>query len=739
MAKRDEGLNPDSVPQEMNVIELWDRIVAIDSRIKQIRDDQEKHSERLNKENQEVYQKINENRKRFKRNSTRIEALSEGFKKLAEGASYEAEIVYNIIIVSNEYNRLFESLFAQQFREVEQLDKLLGGLESRINEATDGELSEQSEIELKGIISRLKQRVDERTDYLKSREIAENNIKRLDQDTRDIKQRLEVLEKRDRILDSPIAKASYIFLGAMVVLIALKILFEFDFVTTLILTSCFVVLYVCSIVLICINNKKNNNNYNHDIDDSGFSFEGNLIDDSDEEADDVVEIVDEYIDRMTHVATDEVLKYEYKAIHPQAYIEVEGTLEIDNCILYYNEELGDEITLNENAKMIVTNSLIVCNGYDSKPFINCKKGSELVFEGDSFEDCSCFINASTDVLITINNCKMKNCYSKFVDASNIEFNMSNCDIEQNELCRFNAENRESRPVMFRIFGDNDKVNIVNTRVAVSEGFDLHEETKHYGKALVYFYAPYGCIKSSSFSGMKEPVKASVFEDNRFDDCIGCIANVDFPSQKTTITECVFNNCTDVICVCNNDEIKYCQFVDCNNRVIYTETDFLEGVRVFFCHFINTRVIKKDPMTFDFHSSIELSVSNLKSGRVNTIEKCLFDGAKMDDYYLIGARKCINKPPKDLFIVQECDFRNISSNRLDSRVVDEQIKYTGIIAKEKHVEGIRVSSCRGLEDVRSETGRTDDYEMMTVSKANNPIGFMPAVGTVIGTPFSFRVK
>ncbi len=80
--------------------------------------------------------------------------------------------------------------------------------------------------------------------------------------------------------------------------------------------------------------------------------------------DDEQELTDENITSILQISHGETKVYKDKNIHISAYINCEGTLNIDHCILYYNEsDAGDEITLGKGACLTIKDTVVICKGY----------------------------------------------------------------------------------------------------------------------------------------------------------------------------------------------------------------------------------------------------------------------------------------------------------------------------------------------------------------------------------------
>lgn len=105
-------------------------------------------------------------------------------------------------------------------------------------------------------------------------------------------------------------------------------------------------------------------------------------------------------------------------IHLSAYMNCEGELIFDHCIINYNEsDYGNGIALSENAKLTITNSVVICKGLDENTFITCKGKNKIILDRNSFEDCSYFINTDGECEFFMTNCQLHNCYKDFININ----------------------------------------------------------------------------------------------------------------------------------------------------------------------------------------------------------------------------------------------------------------------------------------------------------------------------------
>lgn len=172
------------------------------------------------------------------------------------------------------------------------------------------------------------------------------------------------------------------------------------------------------------------------------------------------EIAELDITGLQHIRRDEEKNYRNNEIHLKTNINCEGTLKFEHCILYYNEiRDGNKIVLDKGANLIVEDSVIYCKGYNESSFIIGEYNSAAQFVRCDFIDCSNFLKIEGAREMTIQNCKIHNCFSGFVDCDLIGKQVC-CNIIDNRIIldggikQFNLEKDGSH---FVAFGNTDSM------------------------------------------------------------------------------------------------------------------------------------------------------------------------------------------------------------------------------------------------------------------------------------------
>ena len=202
----------------------------------------------------------------------------------------------------------------------------------------------------------------------------------------------------------------------------------------------------------------------------------------------------------------------------------------------------------------------------------------------------------------------------------------------------------------------------------------------------------------------EPVK-SVITNSRFVNCHGVISGG--PYRPCIITDCVFENCFDVLSLANRSKVSYCQFIGCGDLLFNTS---LGDVTVEKCEFYNVKQ-PKNPEEFGYMVNrwgICLSRTSDTDGVL--LRHCVFDGINHAGFITYSNEE------KPLFAkcstyigVENCVFKHCVA---------------GVIDKENHhlnnsKTAITIKDCTGLEGTGG--GEAENPVIWQRSTTDEPIG------------------
>lgn len=419
------------------------------------------------------------------------------------------------------------------------------------------------------------------------------------------------------------------------------------------------------------------------------------------------EMTDYYISSILQVQAEETKIFSYKIIHINTYIQCNGKLEFNNCIIYYNEsESANGISLEDGSSISFKNCSIICLEYDKTDahFITSRSVNsvQIIFENCSFENCFNLIKASSLKKFKMNDCNILNCYGEFIEvylSTSAACSITGCSIIENKSPKYNLESSYYPNTLFDIQCYDGFCEISNNTIV--ENLESNDRAVSFS----YFKSTRLAINNCTFVGASNClINFSNIKDCQFKDCKKVV------SLGLHIDSCYFEHCTNVLTLLDNSKVSHCQFVDCYNEII-TPASLAGGILVEYCEFFNLQ-FEKSSNDFNFrdNASIVLRVCKGKEGRSNKIYKCIFNGAQMNTGFLIAA-KGYEKPNRTVAYIEECSFLNCTTKRESGSIVKTKFYYDTLFKKEIELIAIEIKNCKGLDKINKES-----YEEPIIKKA-----------------------
>lgn len=419
---------------------------------------------------------------------------------------------------------------------------------------------------------------------------------------------------------------------------------------------------------------------------------------------------DETISTMLCIETDDKVVFKNKNIHIQSYINCDGILEFDNCIIYYNESnSGDEITLDNNAQLKITNSKVVCKKNDETYFISCKGfGVKVSLLNSDFEDCGYFLNSDYGSVEVI-NCNIINAYTGFLKYGSNGDDPS-LDIRNNKIVL------ETIPSFFNILDENgfavSYYNYIFDIEAKTDDVFSHnyfcEKGNFAGDKRVQFLRGNNLtISHCYFESLSRPVEVSFITNCKFENCSNVVEVLSrFDEEESYIKKCVFVNCKDTVSAdMTSLLVSRCQFIFNKGFLIHSNDTVIGGSKIEFCEFINTE-------SFDLFLGFSNSLIQFLTEN-NTISKCVFNGVNLGECFLIAA-KSTSKPSGDMITIEDCTFMNCRTQRSSKKIIKEYIQYDALFKKNIDYHAVYINSdCKGLDKINAGKAVADEYEIKDV--------------------------
>jgi hypothetical protein len=411
--------------------------------------------------------------------------------------------------------------------------------------------------------------------------------------------------------------------------------------------------------------------------------------------------------------------YHDQIVHVQADIHCEGMLIFQSCVIHYNEPgTAGRITMEENSRLTVANSVIQCHGYRKEMFLDMESElydsemNPLRFDDCAFIHCGNFFDTEGAEL-AVKNCLFRGCWENVIGSRQeqmLNTIMENCEIDLGQTPDF-LTGIEARGPLFHA----EQFRMTNCLVV-----GPYERGGPRSGALVCVFGR-GLAKRCTFVGL-----------NHLFSCLG-----DYFDARS----CLFVRCTDVFndgmlagaYSCRFDECTALsgsqriigKMVDCQFNDCYEELWKFGEISFFFdCQFNNwvggdgEATAAMGPGA-EARAMLHFHQEEKKEAVISAIKNCTFRGMEAGNYFVVAA-SCGGKPGKPVLEMGNCDFEACRSTRQDGALLKTHETYPGLL-KAKNVEMISLSHCVGLSGVNRGSGCVDDVRPMTQDAQGEPIG------------------
>lgn len=416
------------------------------------------------------------------------------------------------------------------------------------------------------------------------------------------------------------------------------------------------------------------------------------------------EYEDLIISDFWHIAKGEVCRFSYKYIHVQSIVDCEGTLEFENCTIHYGEnEHFSEIKVNENGSISMRNCTVMGYSYfKDKHFITVgASNGTTTFTGCTFVDCASFIHIRNS--LELKDCVVRNPGSGFIYArsyshSLITGNDPSTSVIENS--RFAFENppdfiKKSSGVIIQannlIFSESKVVG----EIRISSEEDANEKADSFSTFVLA-----NKVKADRvlFVGISDIFKCTgEIKHSDFRECRGIVGGFAPFSDKLTVEDCTFEQCTTVGNCISNVNFSHCKFIYCYNCLISSGG---EGkVHLEYCTFNKWCAIKEDKSRYFSSAMLEFERYKGKNYNGSSVKNCIFDNITANQYFVVLGRAHENL---DGYVasVEQCIFTNCTTERDSGKIIREYDHYYGLFNKRKNIRTVKVySDCQGLDQVK----------------------------------------
>jgi hypothetical protein len=410
------------------------------------------------------------------------------------------------------------------------------------------------------------------------------------------------------------------------------------------------------------------------------------------------------IDQVLTIPAGEETVIEEKEIVLRDDIQCCGKLTLKNCVIFYNSDnIREQIRLEDNSSLVLSHCTIAGRNNPKRT----EKTEKRLITGGKHHSTS---------KMEAENCLFLNCLS-FID--NVEAHFKNSVIRYTnipvhlEKIPPRAPERKAKIDFLNAPSDANSV-LDNCLVEFDENikgsFDSWNTWLNNIRRVnnCTFKNISDCL-SMAFYSIEYPDEASKMSSIHKSYFIDCCNILDGGAYEPAfISDCLFENCSDVLKLETGSKLTICQFVECEGRIIYGS---FGKIAIDHCDFINVKDVKdEDEFKIYRNWGIRLSLSK-DYGTSSIIQHCNFDGINhagfitysFDEKFSVFSKKVTG------LTIADCDFKHCVA---------------GIIDKQNHESdhadvAVSISNCTGLEN--TEGGQAENLVIRHETDAGEPIG------------------
>ncbi|CAG7636025.1 hypothetical protein PAESOLCIP111_03731 [Paenibacillus solanacearum] len=457
----------------------------------------------------------------------------------------------------------------------------------------------------------------------------------------------------------------------------------------------------------------------YDIDDWDIEFVDAFVDVEDD-AYNSHELIEITISSITHIAKGEIKEYRNNVIHLNSYIDCAGTIVFENCEIYYNEIPGTpcQITLKEGSSLSIRNCRILCRNLEKNPLFKDDGSVSILIKNSVFEDCSYFIEklSGDDCNFVMQGCEIINPYIYFLNLRGLnEGIINNCLITFNKPLPEKEDFDYGDIFCSSQWGETKNITVSEVIVNGNNFFNVKDEDGYFKRTSHLFNMKYASYTNCTFENVNYCINdAGMLSHCRFNKCEKVI-EIGFNIKNCNVTHCAFAECQSVISG-NRMVISFCQFVGCINNLI--ESSVVGKVKVEYCEFYNIKYIN----SVRNFSTACLTFHRSKGNEYgySTVKKCIFNGAELNDGFLIAGKANENIKGISLYI-EECSFQNCKTKRESGKIIKCYDTYLNLFNKQIQIEVTTIQNCLGLDKVNEENGYVADVIVKAKDNTGAVIG------------------
>jgi hypothetical protein len=450
-----------------------------------------------------------------------------------------------------------------------------------------------------------------------------------------------------------------------------------------------------------------------------------------------IDLEDEIIDEEISIMAGEGKIYRAKNIQLNADIHCEGELKFEHCVIVYNgDEIEGQIRMEKNTVLTMSHCTIIgknnekCTENSQRYLIEGEdKTSSLIVENCLLFECLSFAKNTethlTNSIVRYTNLPSQNQNTHLFDcASDSDSKAVDCLFESMEneddmssliYLNYAVNSYDAEETLMKYYKLDDIDKVMNV---ILKHFKMNDWEKFEDRYIftrfshpAHLFNNFDIFSKCTFKSLASCIcDAKTLAYCQFINCIK-IMDTSYTSgdYDYDISHCSFVNCADMLHPSYKYlNLRYCQFLNCYGDII--EADSGAKVNILYCQFY--RIHGGKILTGHFSPNY---------GRSSKISQCIFDGIFVPK----GADFISAEISKDMGIkvtIDDCEFKHCITEDPNWKIIECYPFYTTFwTSKQIRVHTIKLSNCRGLENVNKEGELTEDIVIQQETSTGQPIG------------------
>jgi hypothetical protein len=412
------------------------------------------------------------------------------------------------------------------------------------------------------------------------------------------------------------------------------------------------------------------------------------------------------IDQVLTIPAGEETVIEGKEIVLRDDIQCCGKLTLKNCVIFYNgDNIEGQIRLEDNSNLVLSHCTIAGRNNSKR----AEKTEKQLITGGKHHSTS---------KMAAENCLFLNCLS-FID--NVEAKIKNSVIRYTNI-PVRLENHWHGSLPPERKADIKFLNAPSDANSALEGclIEADENIKESFDGWNTWLCNIQIVSNCTFKNVSGCLSMASYHPELSDQAMPSIRNSYFIGccnvlngtygDTAFISECLFENCSDVLKLHRGSKLTKCQFFECGGQII--NGVILREIAIEYCDFINVKNVKdEDEFKFGYLGNWGIRFYLEKKGSKSVIKNCVFDGINHAGFISYSLDRGWSIFYSEVMLtISDCTFRHCVAGVID--------RHNYAYDTDSFNDHLSITNCTGLEN--TEGGQAQNPVIRRVTEEGKPI-------------------